>query len=328
MVIKRASLYYLYMSNFWKTLPKPFTVLAPMEGVTDYVFREIISEIGKPNVLFTEFTSADALDIPGFENTITRLKFTQKQRPKFAQLWGVNPAKLYNATKIVYGMGFDGVDINMGCPDKAVVKKGAGAGLIKNRNLVTEILTAVSEAKQDMAMSVKTRVGFDLKITTDWIGFLLTHKLDALTVHGRTAKELSNTQADWEEIYEAVLLRDQISPDTLIIGNGDGKSIKEVEQKHKEYKVDGVMIGRGIFSDPFLFDKVRQDHDTKEHLKILLEHSALYNDYYHGTRNYAEMRRFFKIYVRNFKGATKLIDQLMKCQNHEEVKMLIDKFTL
>ena len=185
------------MKSFWQNLSKPFTVLAPMEGVTDVVFRDIISNIGKPDVLFTEFISADGLFSRGFDNTVKRFDKSPIQHPIIAQIWGTNPETFYKTAKYVQEQNFDGIDVNMGCPDTNVMKRGGGAALIKNENLAKELIAALKEGAPKIAISVKTRIGVDEIITEKWIEFLLQQKLDALTVHLRTAEEKSRVDAHW-----------------------------------------------------------------------------------------------------------------------------------
>jgi len=229
--------------NFWQNLPKPFTVLAPMEDVTDFVFHEIIAEIAKPDVLFTEFTSADALFSKGRDKVIRSFMFSEKQRPIVAQIWGTNPEFYFKAAQLITELNFDGIDLNMGCPDKAVNKKKAGAALITNPNLAKELIQAAREGATKIPVSVKTRIGFNEIITNDWITFLLSQNIDELTVHGRIATEMSKGIANWEEIGQVVKLKNKISPKTIIIGNGDVKSHQEVLKKCAQYNLDGIMIG-------------------------------------------------------------------------------------
>ncbi len=301
--------------NFWQKLPKPFTVLAPMEDVTNFAFREIVAtELPKPDVLFTEFTNTDALTSIGFEKTIHRFKFSNNQKPIVAQLWGTNPENFEKSAKIAFDFGFDGIDINMGCPVKAVVKIGACSALIKNRPLVKEIIEATKKGSHNLPISVKTRIGFKDIETEDWITYLLEQKLDAITVHGRTARQMSDVPANWEEISKAVKLRGNISPNTVIIGNGDCKNYIDVLQKHEIYGVDGVMIGRGIFSNPWVFEKEITEHNFKDSKKVLVKHLKLSDK----TMHYDKLKKFYKMYVNNFEGASKLRAEMMNTKTVEE----------
>ncbi len=311
------------MNNFWKDLKKPFLALAPMEGATDYVFREIISEIAKPDVLFTEFTNARSLFSRGHEETLRRLKFSRNQSPIVAQIWGVNPESYYKAGKLIEDQKFDGIDINMGCPDKSIMKKGAGSALISSPALAEELIKALKDGAKNIPISVKTRIGIDSMVTDEWISFLLKQNIQALTVHGRIAKHMSGVPADWDEIHKCVKLRDQIAPETVIIGNGDVLTHKEAIEKSSKYGVDGVMIGRGVFQNPYVFDRSEALHSHAELLELLLKHARLYVDTWGDTKNFNELRRFFKIYVKGFKGANKVKVQLMETKNLEDVENII-----
>lgn len=312
--------------NFWKNLKLtsiPFLVLAPMDGVTDFVFREIISEIAKPDVLFTEFTNVDALFSAGYERTIPRLKYSEKQRPIVAQIWGINPKNFYNTATLINKLGFDGIDINMGCPDRAVMKTGSGISLLNNPGLGSEIISATKEGAKEIPVSVKTRIGIDHIVTETWIKFLLEQKLDAITVHGRTAKELSNVPAHWEEIKKAVEIRNKISPNTVIIGNGDVLNREETVKVSTQYSVDGVMIGRGVFTNPWIFEREPREHTSKERLELLLKHTKLYCGIYPESKKFDVMKKFFKMYVKSFSGATTLKKQLMETKNYQEVERVV-----
>src|SRR4051812_4263303 len=238
--------------SFLDDLPSPFFVLAPMDDVTDTVFRQIIAGCAKPDLFFTEFVNVDGLQSPGREHLLHKLKLEDKEKPIIAQLWGLNPENFYKTTKDLIEMGYSGVDLNMGCPVKTVIKNGACAALINNRELAGEIIDATKEAAGDtLPVSVKTRVGFTT-VDTGWIEYLLNKKiLNMLSIHGRTAKQLSAVPADWTLIGRAAELRNSLSPSTLIVGNGDVMNRAQGEALAKKYKLDGAMIGRGIFHDPF-----------------------------------------------------------------------------
>lgn len=316
------------MSNFWKELKKPFTVIAPMEDVTDVVFREILTELPRPDVYFTEFTSADGLFSKGHDVSVRRLKYTENQRPIVAQIWGTNPENLRKAAALVQELGFDGVDINMGCPAKKVVRRGAGAALTKNFELAHSIITAVKEGATSIPVSVKTRIGFNKIITEEWISHILSHDIQAISIHGRIAKQMSNGDANWEEIGKAVALRDKLSKDTMIIGNGDVKSYKEVIEKYDKHNVDGVMIGRGVFGNPWIFEKDMNPmkRPLSEGIRMLLRHMRLYDKTWGETKNFDAMKKFFKMYLKDFDGASILRQELMECQSPNEVEGVISKF--
>jgi len=311
------------MTNFWRTLPKPFLVLAPMEDVTDVVFRNIISEIARPDVFFTEFTNTDGLFSKGREKVIRSFRYTENQRPVVAQIWGTNPETYFEAGKLVSELKFDGIDINFGCPEKNVIKKSGGAGVIKDLKLAKQLIRATRQGIENIPLSVKTRIGLDKIITNEWISFLLEQNLDALIIHGRTATEMSKVPAHWDEIAKAVKLRDKIAPDTLIVGNGDVRDYFDAQEKAKDFGVDGVMIGRGIFGNPWAFEKIRTEHSPKERIELLLKHTKLYSDTWGKTKNFDAVKRFFKVYVSGFRGADDLRKNLMLCKNYEQVENTI-----
>ncbi len=311
------------MTNFWTKLPKPFTVLAPMDDVTDNVFRQVILHTARADVFFTEFTNADGL-IHGAKGVpLRKLAYTTNQHPIVAQLWGTNPENFQKAAKIVKDLGFDGIDINMGCAVRDVIKKGAGAGLIGNYDLAEDIIKAVKKGAKSLPVSVKTRLGNKINIAKEWIEFLLNQNLSAITVHARTATQMSRGQADWGEIGKIVEMRNKIVPATLIIGNGDVLSCKEVLEKHKTYKVDGVMIGRGVFQNPWVFEKENKKHSKEEYMELFDYHLNLYEHDKDPKKSFAPLKKFFKIYVRGFSGASELRTKLMESQNAKEARKIL-----
>lgn len=318
------------MTNFWNELKKGFTVLAPMEDVTDVVFRQIIVDCGKPDVLFTEFTSTDGLISKGREKVIRRLKFKKNEHPIVAQIWGNNPDKYYESAKLIEEMGFDGIDINMGCPVRKVVKRGECSGLIDNKPLAKELVLAAMEGVTNIPVSVKTRMGNRKIETEEWSEFLLELNPAALTMHGRLAKDMSKLPANWEEIAKVVKIRDRIySSDKQppIIGNGDVMSLEEVDEKVQKYGVEGVMIGRGIFNDPFVFnpEKSLSDLSLKERLELLIKHTELFLETWGDQRNFGIMKKFYKIYISEFEGASELRNELMQTNSIKDVEKIVEK---
>ena len=307
--------------NFWEKLKKPFFILAPMDGVTDTVFRQIVASVGKPDVFFTEFVPVDALFSEGRERALRTFEFTKKERPIVAQIWGSDPEKFYRAAKIIAKLGFDGIDINMGCPDKSAVKTGACAALIDNPKKALEIIIATKKGAGKLPVSVKTRIGFRKMVTEEWIKTLLQAQIVALTVHLRTASEMSKPPAHWEEMEKIIKLRDKISPDTLIIGNGDIRTLKEAKQKGKKYELEGVMIGRGIFENVWVFNEsvTPESITPKDKIKLLVKHLELFKDTYQGKRPFEQMKKFVKCYVNNFKGAVEVREQLMETKSLDEL---------
>lgn len=306
--------------NFWRKLPRPFTVLAPMENVTNFAFRQVVAtKLPKPDVLFTEFTNVEALNSGGFERTIPRFTLSMSQKPIVAQIWGINPENYFKSAKLIEKLGFDGIDINMGCPDRAVVKIGACSALINNKYLAKEIIEAVKKGSKKLPISVKTRIGFKKIVTEEWITFLLEQNIDALTIHGRTVKEMSDVPANWDEIKKAVEIKNKISPKTVIVGNGDVINYSEVIKRYKNYNVDGVMIGRGIFSNPWIFDKNDKKHTPDEYKNILINHLKLLDQ----EKYFDEVKKFFKMYICNFEGANKLRAKLMQTKSVKEALKLL-----
>jgi tRNA-dihydrouridine synthase len=310
------------MNSFWQELPKPFFALAPMDAVTDTVFRHIAAEAARPDVFFTEFTNVDSYCSPkGKDSTANRLLFTPDEQPLVAQIWGTNPEHCAQMAKGLAAMGFAGVDINMGCPVKDVVRKGACSALIETPTLAAEIIAATKEG--GLPVSVKTRIGFKTQKTDEWISYLLRQNIVALTVHGRTAKEMSKVPAHWDQIARAVELRDQIAPQTILIGNGDVRDRSHGLKLAAQTGVDGIMIGRGIFTNVFCFETQPREHSKKELLDMLKRNLDLFEATW-PDRPFAPLKRFFKIYVRDFDGASELRAQLMDTKTIPEARALLD----
>lgn len=320
-------------ASFWSKLPKPFFVLAPMANVTDFAFRSMIAKYGKPDVMWNEFVSANGLCSAGKERLLHDLKFSSKERPIVAQLFTGDPVAMMKAAQICAELGFDGIDLNMGCPDRAIEKQGSGAGHIKDPKRAIEVLNAARAGAQrkgkSIPVSVKTRIGYN-KLEMDWLRTVLTQKPPALTVHLRTRKEMSDVPAHWELMPDIVKLRNEVSPETLVIGNGDVQNIAEAADKCARYGCDGVMIGRGIFGTPWLFDrKSKKEKTPEERLKIMLEHTKLFEKTYCGTKklkNFAVMKKHFKAYVSGWDGAKELRMKLMETNNYKEVKRIVDEY--
>jgi len=314
------------MSNFWQQLPKPFFVLAPMEEVTDTVFRQIISSCGRPDVMVTEFTSVEGLASEiGRSKVIHRLQYTLEEQPLIAQIWGITPEHYYQAGVYAREQGFAGLDINMGCPIKDMIKKGACSAMIQNPELANAAIAATKKGtKGKIPVSVKTRIGFNKIDTQSWIGNLLEQNLDAIIIHGRTRKEMSKVPAHWDEVKKAVALRDKIAPNTVIIGNGDVVSREQGIELAKDTGVDGIMIGRGIFQDLFVFEKIKKNHTPKEMLGILLEHITLYEKQWGDERSYEPLKKFYKIYINGFDGASKIRADIMNTKSTVEGKKFVE----
>lgn len=327
--------------GFWGKLKKPIMVMAPMSGVTDEALRLMFLKYGKPDVFWTEFVSAEGLFHPrGRIFCLKILEHSLKQKPIVAQLFGSDPVYFEKAAKLIAELGFDGVDINMGCPDKAIEKQGAGAVLIKDIKLAKEIIRATKRGASAKAsatqgrsipVSVKTRLGYDKIQTKEWIGALLEEEPAEITVHLRTKDELYFAKAHWELAKEIVALRDKISPKTLILGNGDVKSLEEAKQKVEESGFDGIMIGRAVVGNPWFFSK--KVPNIKEILNAVVEHAEIFDKCHRKEANnknyhkiFASMKKHFHASTKGFRGAKELRDSLMKVKNTSEVKKLIEEF--
>jgi tRNA-dihydrouridine synthase len=362
------------MPNFWNDLPKPFYILAPMEAVTDVVFRHVVAQAGRPDVFFTEFTNAASYCSPkGIHSTRGRLTFTSDEQPMVAQIWGNNPEYFAQMARGLAEQGFAGIDINTGCPDKAVVKQGSGSGLIGNYELTEQLIAAAKEG--GLPVSVKARLGIrDPQEYKDWLAFLLRQDIANLTIHLRTRKEMSKVPAHFELIPEIKKLRDEIAPQTLLTINGDIRDRQHGEELVQQYGVDGIMIGRGIFTNPFAFAKaptqITNDHTSDEELSernfiqkhlqperkatpgpdfapgakpflnedlndertqkqellnLLHLHLDLHDKYNRELepRRFEPLKRFFKIYIRDFPGASELREKLMHTTTTDEVRALL-----
>jgi tRNA-dihydrouridine synthase len=309
--------------SFWQQLKQPFFVLAPMDDVTDVVFRQVVGQAAAPEVYMTEFVATDGLQSPGRERTLERLRIEPNlQQPLVAQIWGKNPENYRKSARDIAQMGFAGIDINLGCPEKGIVARGCCGGLIGNNELVAEIIQATREGAPDLAISVKTRIGLTKAITEEWAGFLLTQKLDALTMHGRTVKEMSKVPAQWNEIAKVVALRDKLGVETVIIGNGDVRDRAHGLELAAQTGVDGIMIGRGVFHDLFAFDHDPRVHTPAEMLEILLHHVALYEEW-GSNKPFQILKKFFKIYVNGWAGAAELRVHLMESSTPDEVRAIV-----
>lgn len=387
------------MKNIWQKLKeekkeKPILCLAPMADVTDRAFRQIIAKYSKVSrtrldtyITWTEFVSADGLFLGGYDALINDLSFTESERPIIAQFFTSKPEMMEKASKLAVELGFDGIDINMGCPDKSVEKQGAGASLIKNPNLAKEIILAAKQGAQrsdlkkgykdqtlGIPVSVKTRIGYNKNELEEWLPNLLETNPSVITIHARTRKEMSLVPARWEHIKRAVEIRDEFFKPkvsrtrldirgeskkgnkinenfdydvsrtrldtlkeekdsiekTLIFGNGDVLSVEDAYKKTKMTGCDGVMLGRAIFGNPWLFSE--HIPSIEEKLKVLIEHSKLFEEIVQPKspngqgKSFAVMKKHFKAYVEGFNGAKELRIKLMDTNNSKEVEQIINIF--
>ena len=315
--------------NFWLDLPRPFFILAPMEDVTDTVFRHVISEAARPDVFFTEFTNTESYCHPeGKDSVRGRLTYTEDEQPLVAHIWGDKPEYFRQMSIGMNELGFRGIDINMGCPTFNVATKGKGSGLIRRPDVAADIIQATKAG--GLPVSVKTRLGYiEVNEWRDWLTHLFKQDIANLSIHLRTKKEMSSVPAHWELIPEIKKLRDEIAPQTLLTINGDipdrTTGLKLVEQ----YGVDGVMIGRGVFTNPFAFEKEPREHSNQEFLELLMLQLDLHDQYSKEIHPLPlkPLRRFFKIYVRGFEGAGALRDQLLRhAESTDEVRRMIEPF--
>lgn len=299
-----------------------------MAGVTDAAFRRIVAKYGKPDVLFTEFTSCDGLCSAGRDRLLPDLLYHESERPVVAQIFGSDPENFYKTAVLVRQLGFDGIDINTGCPDKSVEKQGAGAALIREPRLAREIIRATQRGAGDLPVSVKTRLGYNQNVIGEWVSHLLEEGPAAITIHARTRVEMSKVPARWHDLEPAVRARDQAGSSTLILGNGDIGTISEAGRAAAEYGLDGVMIGRGIYGNPWLFNRCvsRADLSINQRLDVLVEHARLFEITFNRKKHFAIMRKFFSSYVSGVPSARLLKSQLMETDSADEVAEVISDY--
>lgn len=346
--------------NFWQKLTlqqaqgkkRPFFILAPMADVTDMAFRQIIVSCRKPDVLFTEFVSCDGLcSEKGRPKLMPHLAFKENERPIVAQIFGSNPKHFYEAAKLIAGLclvvnfsdtqsvmpeateksttGFDGIDINMGCPAGKIVKHDSGAGLILNPELAKEIIRETkrgarsTSSGQAIPISVKTRIGYNKIITDEWVSHLIEARPAAIIIHGRTMKEMSKVPAHWDEIGKAAILCRKMG--IPIIGNGDVMTYAEGIKKAEQYGLDGIMVGRGVFSNPWFFDP-SVDPSTKppgERLALMQRHIKLFIELWGKDKNFDVLKKLFKMYISGWEGAKELRVELMKARSEEDIAKIL-----
>lgn len=314
--------------GFWAQLKKPVFVLAPLANVTDAVFRAHIAKYSKPDVFWTEFVAADGLVHPKGRQALLRdLKFSEAERPIVAQLFTAHPDTMREAARICTELGFDGIDINMGCPDKNVMKQGAGAACMKDPKLAQALILAAREgtiaAGRELPISVKTRLGFNEDNLEEWLPALLEVKPAVVTVHARTKKDMSKVPARWERVKRAVEIA--TGSGTLIFGNGDVRDIADAEEKVKQTGADGVMLGRAIFGNPWLFDKDKQV-TVRERVLAALAHTQLFEATWGTTKSFELMKKHYQAYINHFPLAKELRVELMDCHAASEVESVIEKF--
>jgi nifR3 family TIM-barrel protein len=329
--------------GFWQKLideklekGETLSVVAPMADVTDVAFRTMIARYSKPtgpDVMWTEFVSADGLNSPGREILKRDLAFSELERPIVAQLFSSTPENMRKASALCRELGFDGIDINMGCPDKSIEKQGAGSAHMKDWRRAQQVIRAAQEGAVDIPVSVKTRIGYNKVEFMEWLPKILECNIPALTVHLRTRKEMSLVPAHWELMPEIVkLVRDMTGElkdgGTILLGNGDVTSVTEGKQLARDSGCNGVMVGRGLFGTPWFFDEevFNTGKSTEEKLRIMVEHTKLYEEKLGDIKSFAIMKKHFKAYVHGFDGAKELRVELMECTSASEVEEVVEKW--
>jgi len=326
--------------SFWDNLQKPFFVLAPMADVTDAPFRKMIAKysahtradgtVGGPDVMWTEFVSADGLmraTPEGKEKLMADLIYSEEERPIVAQLFSSVPEHMEATAKLCKDLGFDGIDINMGCPDRSIEKQGCGAAMIKNPDRAREIIRAAKRGAEGLPVSVKTRVGYNKDELDTWLPEILAEDPVAVTIHARTRKEMSKVPARWERVARAVEIRDELGSNALILGNGDAESLEDARVKAEESGADGVMLGRAIFGNPWLFhpEKDLSNVSIEERLRVMVEHTKLFTELL-PHKNFAIMKKHYKAYVNGFGGAKELRVELMEANDPETVEEIVSNY--
>lgn len=316
-------------NNFWKRLDKPFFILAPMEDITDIIFRKVIAKAASPDVFFTEFTNSEAFcNSKDNRNLGGRLMFDYDEQPIVAHIWGDNPIYFKEMSVKLAKMGFAGIDLNMGCPAPNVFKHGRGAGLILRKDTAANLIEASKAG--GIPVSVKTRLGnANISEWKDWLKHLLQQDIANLSIHLRTKVEMSKYNAHWELIPDIVTLRNKIAPNTLLTINGDIADYESGIKLVNKYGFDGVMIGRGIFNNPYAFEKKAKEHSQKELINLFRYHLDLYDKYTEIEPHLSKpLDRFVKIYIRDIKGAKQLRTQITSIKNTQEIRDILNKFEI
>ena len=345
-------------AGFWEKLPKPFFVQAPLANVTDAAFRRVIATYGRPDVMYTEFVSADGLmlaNVEGRAKLMHDLMFSTAEHPIVAQFFTARPEVMERTAALAQELGFDGVDINMGCPDKVIERQGAGAKLMLNPTLAQELIYAAKQGSPNLPVSIKTRLGYNKDILDEWLPALLGAQPAAVAIHARTRREMSKVPARWERIARAVEIRNEMNSNTLIIGNGDLKDIADAREKIVQTGADGAMLGRALFGTPWLFSASTEIAEKKSsgllvpavlpdgqgearlfsqqfppsletRLRIAVEHTKLFEELLGDVKSFAIMKKHFKAYAEGFHGAKELRTELMETTNAAEVEHIIERF--
>ncbi len=318
-------------------LPQPLFVLAPMDDVTDTVFRQIVHQCAPADLYFTEFVNVDGLQSPGRSKLLKKLRFIPEEGPLVAQIWGLDPENFYKTAQQIAdgtfaqelglpeGVNYVGIDINMGCPAKSEVKNGTCSALINDRPLAHDIIEATKKGAGGLPVSVKTRLGWN-DVDLSWHEFLLEHELYMLTIHGRTRKEMSKVPAHWDVIGEVAKLKDQLGSQTKVIGNGDVLSRHQGMELARQYGLNGIMIGRGVFQDPFVFsdNSPWEGLSKAQRLELFMRHVELFaKTWQNNERPVHTLNKFCKIYINGFDGAKEMREEYMACTNIDDLYSLL-----
>lgn len=325
------------MSNFWNELPAPIFALAPMEDVTDTSFREVVAGLADPrflHILYTEFTSVDGMNHSVGKIRVGERLVVSREEQKLlkeknirlvAQIWGKKPELFHKIAKeITEEYAFDGIDINMGCPVKNIVKNGCCSALIDQSELAKEIILATKEGTH-LPVSVKTRTGIRAHKTEEWISEIISTKPAAIILHGRTQKQQSDGLADWNEIAKGARVRDRLQPETKFLGNGDVMSVEQGTALCSEHGLDGIMVGRGIFHNPWFFNPEHPIPAKAEKLQQLKLHTLIFERNWGTRKNLNILKRFYKIYTNDFSGASKVRAELMEATSYQDVYRIVDE---
>ncbi len=300
-----------------------------MDGYTDLPLRQMLVKYGSPDVFFTEFVSADGLSSKKGRKNLTRiLEYKENERPIVAQLFGSNPDTYTTASEFIIELGFDGIDINMGCPDRKVFSNGAGSALVENIPLAKQIIQKTKKAAGNIPVSIKTRIGISDNSIKTWIPALLEEEPEVITIHGRTKTQMYKGKADWESIKEAVEIRDRLGSKTLIIGNGDVSTYQDGIEKCLKYGTDGFMIARAMIGNPWIFNKNinKTDVDLKEIFKAMIVHSKLYEENMPQGNKFYPMRKHLQEYLSGFRYSKQFRLRLVTVNNSKEVEELIEEY--
>lgn len=297
------------MNHFWQQLKKPFFVLAPMADVTDIVFRNFVLRYSRPDVLYTEFVACKMLLAPKNRKLLMRyLQYSPSERPIVAQLFGSEPDDFFACARLLREWGFDGMDINMGCPNRRVERRGAGAHLMRDPQRAQAIIQAAKEGLGDLPLAVKTRLGYHVIETESWIGAVLAAKPDVLVVHGRTRQEMSEVPAHWDEIAVAATMAHDVG--VLCVGNGDVDSREQGEEYAQRFGVDGIMIGRGVFGNPWVF-ATHAERSESEKLLALARFITQFTGFWQTAKREGLLKKHFNAYIEDSPGSKTLRMELM-----------------